>query len=232
MSSGKITDSETIRRLNALAVAADGPAGSDEAMEDLDDDEEQIGIVTASLPNGQALVSWMLKMREREPRFIVHIAARSEDLLSLEDTEVEDEEAERVVEAARDYLGEAAFEAQALQEIRSLTREPTPLAEGADEGVVNVGNEAYLSMTDGDPAGHERTSGFASYALERLVELAAKGDPRKVYLTVSAMENGAQRLLLSAAVSELADVGWRPEWKDEDELSEPYEGGDEPENDH
>jgi hypothetical protein len=131
--SAVVADTTTLRRLGYRAVEEGWPSPSDKAFEDLDPGGQHIGVLvhvigwdgtfdTEVAPDAVGIVTWALALDGREERVIVHIAAPVSEIAQLEEAAVLREQAEPLLNAARDYLASLKFQAQAQAELARILR--------------------------------------------------------------------------------------------------------------
>ena len=128
MAAGKMTGTETIRRLGASAKASEDPGPSDEILSLLDEAEDHIGVIVrvdgeAGAPSGGARtwIVWLLKLRGDDGRYMVTMANGLDETTDLQDVEVTDEIADTAVEFARECFEDLEFEIRRAKGLRLVS---------------------------------------------------------------------------------------------------------------
>ena len=137
MAAGKLTNTQTIRRLGKSAHASDEPAPNDDVLHLLDEEAEHIGVIVRvegadGVPapmerNSRVWTVWVLKMRGDDSRYMVTMVNRAHELTGLQDVEVTDEIATTAVEFAGECFEGVEFgvrRAKGLRLVSLVSGEP------------------------------------------------------------------------------------------------------------
>lgn len=131
MAAAKLADSDTIRRLSALAQSRDDPAPGEDALRYLAPEGQHIGVVVREEgdPNLPAVVRkeartwvvWLLQLRGDDGRFLSVMINELGQLAELPDVEVTDEVADTAVEFARECHADVEFAVERAKGLRLVS---------------------------------------------------------------------------------------------------------------
>lgn len=131
MAAGKLTSTQTIKRLGASAKAAGDPVPSDEALSLLDEEADHIGVLvrvegdddggTQLAADARVWIVWILKMSGDDSRYMVTMVNRSDELTDMQEVEVTDEIATTAVEFARETFEGVEFEIRRAKGLRLVS---------------------------------------------------------------------------------------------------------------
>lgn len=133
LSSAVVADTSTLRRLGYRALEEGWPSPSDKAFDELDPDGRHVGVLVHVLgwdgksesavgPDALGIVTWALALDGRDDRVIVHIGIPVGAIAEMDRALVKSDEAAVLVDAAREYLGQLKFQAQAQDELDRILR--------------------------------------------------------------------------------------------------------------
>jgi hypothetical protein len=133
LSRAVVADTTTLRRLGYRALEEGWPSPSDKAFDELDPEGRHVGVLVHVLgwdgksesavgPDALGIVTWALALDGRDGRVIVHIGIPVGTIAEMEQAIVNSDDAAALVDAAREYLGQMRFQAQAQGELDRILR--------------------------------------------------------------------------------------------------------------